>query len=1042
MDDALRILLVDDDAVSRITVQHSLHQAGVQLQEVVEVGTYSAAIATLEQGHFDCAILDYYLPDGNGLQLVKYIRNHKLPVALIVLTGQGDEQLAVKSMKAGANDYLSKSDITSEELSRRLWQSVRLHRAELLAQEVTTKLFESEERYRLVLEGSTDGIWDWNICKNEVFCNDRLLEILGIPRSQIGTAYDTFLRLIHPEDQLHVQQAIQFHLLRNSPFEVEFRLQHINGDYRHCTARGKAQRDSQGNLLRMSGIIHDITQRKIDEQKIVQLNRDLERRVIELQTVLDVIPVGIAIAKDIECSNITVNSYMGTQLGLSPYANALENDPTTNPLPYKLYQAGQELDLTEFPMQRSAATGTPISNMEYDVVHANGRRLNVLAEVAPLFDESNRSRGCVGAFLDITERKKTEDAQRFLANASALLATSLDAQTILESLAQLTVPYLADWCLIHTMQDDNLRLVALHHADPTQVAAFQKVRRRYPLTLHASNGIAEVLRTGESKFYPTLSLTDLATLTDNDEHRELIQPFGFQSALVVPLLARGRTLGVITLVYAESGRHYSPQDLELAEDLARRSALVIDNARLYQSTQRAEQNLRQAVLILGEHQQQLRTLQNLTDLLNQRLTDLPGLLQAMMDAVCAAIPGAEFGLIMLHNPYTNQLEITATIGLEQTAFPFHETLEQVFLTGDAYVMVDGEEQGEAPSSDLSFLCAIAIASQASVEIASQTSVEIASNDAGRLGVLAVGSWSNRISFNDEDMRLLMAFSEQAAIALNNAQLIHALEEREERLAHQNGMLIRQNQELENQRQQIELQNLKLTEAAQLKSQFLATMSHELRTPMNAIMGFSQLLLRQKSLGSQPAEMVNRILNNSKSLLALINDILDLSKIEAGRLKLKLTRFNLSSLLLSTTEEVRSLADQKNLILRSESHLTNPWVVNDRDRVRQVLNNLLSNAIKFTDTGRVEVTIRELAPDQIIISVQDTGVGIAQTELEHIFEEFRQVDQSIARKHPGTGLGLAITKWLVHMMQGSISVESQVRQGSTFSVELPREVGVN
>jgi signal transduction histidine kinase len=287
--------------------------------------------------------------------------------------------------------------------------------------------------------------------------------------------------------------------------------------------------------------------------------------------------------------------------------------------------------------------------------------------------------------------------------------------------------------------------------------------------------------------------------------------------------------------------------------------------------------------------------------------------------------------------------------------------------------------------------------------------------------------------------LLLAFGEQAAIALTNAQLIRALEEREARLGLQNQMLSDQNQTLEIQQQHIQLQNLKLQEATQLKSEFIATMSHELRTPMNAVIGFSQLLLRQQGLSPKQADMVARILNNGRHLLSLINDILDFSKIEAGRLALNLEEMNLHHLMTETVEELRSLAEQKDLCLDIQIHLNDPIILNDRIRLRQVVINLISNAIKFTEVGTVRVTVQDLAADNLILSVQDTGIGIAKKDVHHIFEAFRQVDQSLAKSFPGTGLGLAITDLLVDSMHGSISVDSQVGQGSTFRVTFPRRV---
>lgn len=239
--------------------------------------------------------------------------------------------------------------------------------------------------------------------------------------------------------------------------------------------------------------------------------------------------------------------------------------------------------------------------------------------------------------------------------------------------------------------------------------------------------------------------------------------------------------------------------------------------------------------------------------------------------------------------------------------------------------------------------------------------------------------------------------------------------------------------------QIQLQNLELIETTKLKSQFMAIMSHELRTPMNAIIGFSQLLLRhpQHRLAHAQASMVERIFNSGKNLLNLIEDILDFSKLEAGRFELKPEEFNLAELVTATVEELRSLAQQKHLELHVNCVLDNPCVVNDSSRLRQILVNLLSNAIKFTESGSVWVEVWELAPDRVAIALRDTGIGIASSDLPHIFQEFRQVNQTMTRQYGGTGLGLAITNSLVHLMKGKITVDSKLGEGSTFQVALPR-----
>jgi signal transduction histidine kinase len=282
-----------------------------------------------------------------------------------------------------------------------------------------------------------------------------------------------------------------------------------------------------------------------------------------------------------------------------------------------------------------------------------------------------------------------------------------------------------------------------------------------------------------------------------------------------------------------------------------------------------------------------------------------------------------------------------------------------------------------------------------------------------------------------------------AKAINNAIRIHQAEEAVElanqRLRASNQLLISKNRELKRQQQQIRLQNLKLQESHTLKSEFLATMSHELRTPMNAIMGFSQLLLRQypDPLPQQQQNLVQRIFNNSKNLLDMINEMLDFSKIEAGKLEISPQRLDLEQLVRITVEELRSLAVQKQLSLNTEIDLSDRFLVQDYSFIKRTLINLISNAIKFTESGEVSLKAREKDDTTVAIAIADTGIGIATTDRKKIFQAFRQGDQSFTRQHAGTGLGLAISDSLVKMMGGKILLESELGRGSTFTIEIPR-----
>jgi len=226
-------------------------------------------------------------------------------------------------------------------------------------------------------------------------------------------------------------------------------------------------------------------------------------------------------------------------------------------------------------------------------------------------------------------------------------------------------------------------------------------------------------------------------------------------------------------------------------------------------------------------------------------------------------------------------------------------------------------------------------------------------------------------------------------------------------------------------------------ADRLKSAFLATMSHELRTPLNSIIGFTGILLQGLAgpLNPEQAKQLSMVKNSARHLLALINDVLDISKIEAGQLDLMLSTFSLPALLERAVNVVRPLAAQKGLALTVQLAPEAASMHSDQRRTEQILLNLLSNAVKFTEHGGVTVSCR-LAGDHVVFAVSDTGIGIAEQHLVDIFKPFRQADASLARKHEGTGLGLSICKRLTERLGGAIAVASEPGRGSTFTITLP------
>jgi PAS domain S-box-containing protein len=433
--------------------------------------------------------------------------------------------------------------------------------------------------------------------------------------------------------------------------------------------------------------------------------------------------------------------------------------------------------------------------------------------------------GLATQWRDITARRRAEETAQYLARASEVLGSSLDYETTLREVAQIVVPELAEWCTVHVIGDDGTpRQIALAHVDPKQVEWAEELNRRYPPDRNAPRGVPNVLRTGEPELYSEITDEMLEAGAVDEEHRRIFLELGLRSAMIVPLVARGRVLGALSLFSVKTGRRYGQEDLALASEIARRAAFAVDNALLH----RAERMARQAA----------------------------------------------------------------------------------------------------------------------------------------------------------------------------------------------------------------------DEANTAKMRFLAVMSHELRTPLNAIAGYTQLVrlgLRGPVTAKQ-AQDLDRITLNQRSLLGLINDILNFAKVEAGHLEFDLADVRIAPLLADLEGVVAPQLQAGSLTLRKPACGDTLAVYADEERIRQIMLNLLSNAIKFTPPGGT-ITLDCAAEDgRVRIDVRDTGIGIAPERLGAVFDPFVQLDRTLTSRHEGTGLGLSISRDLARAMGGEITAVSELAKGSTFSLTLPPAKG--
>jgi signal transduction histidine kinase len=281
-----------------------------------------------------------------------------------------------------------------------------------------------------------------------------------------------------------------------------------------------------------------------------------------------------------------------------------------------------------------------------------------------------------------------------------------------------------------------------------------------------------------------------------------------------------------------------------------------------------------------------------------------------------------------------------------------------------------------------------------------------------VGLLTADNKLSREPVPAQTVALLQIFAAHAAVAMENARLFH---------------------EIEDKGRQLEI-------ASRHKSQFLANMSHELRTPLNAVLGYTELIL-DDIFGEVPPQIrdtLERTRSNGLHLLGLINDVLDLSKIEAGQLTLSLGDYSMAEVVHGALSSLRSLAEEKKLALKALVAPDVPPGKGDERRITQVLLNLVGNAIKFTEVGEVTVEAG-LSDGQFLVSVSDTGPGISQADQQKIFEEFQQADSSSTRRKGGTGLGLSIARRIIELHGGRIWVESSAGHGSIFRFTLPVRV---
>src|SRR5215510_6094035 len=476
----------------------------------------------------------------------------------------------------------------------------------------------------------------------------------------------------------------------------------------------------------------------------------------------------------------------------------------------------------------------------------------------------------------------------------------------------------------------------------------------------------------------------------------------FRTVAAVPLLLKGAAVGGISVSRAIVSP-FSDKQIALLETFADQAVIAIENARLFEEVEARTRELSEAL-------EQKTATSEVLGVISRSKLDLQPVFDTMAEHA-VKLCHAERAFIFRYDGSLLKAMASYNVGPELRAFVDRNPIAPGRHSVSARAAL---ERRTVHVSDVQSDPEYAYALRDVDLIRTILSVPLLKGDE-MLGTITIYKLQAK-PFTENQIALVETFADQAVIAIENTRLFEEVQARTRELAKT-------------------VEDLEI--ASQHKSQFVANMSHELRTPLAAILGYAELIQEgfYGALPEKSLDALTRIRSNGKHLLGLINTVLDIAKIESGQFTLNMTEYAIEGVVETVRSATESLAQNKNLVLKTEVAKALPIGLGDEQRLTQVLLNLVGNAIKFTDAGEVCVTAKAVN-GHFAVSVADTGPGIPAQEQTRIFDQFHQVDGSLTKAKGGTGLGLTIAKQIVEMHGGRIWVESTLGKGSTFQMELP------
>lgn len=1001
----LRVLILEDSLVDLEPILHALRQAGFEPSwHWVET---EIEYLQLLQADLDVILFNYPLSHFDLSRALYLLKEHKLDIPLIVIAGRIGEEAAVSCLKQGAADFILKDrlfqlgEVVKHASKQRLLSQATEGSRAALRQEIA---------FNATLINALPTFFNAiDLHGQPLMMNRVMLETLGY-RAEEVVGIDYVSTFVPEEDREKV--AAVFKQLIESKQSATGQSRLLTRDGRTLLVEWHDQPilKQNGELDYFFGVGVDITERTRTQQAL----RESEDR---FRQVLSSISAHIYVT-EVAWGGEKTNYYM------TPNVESMTGYPAEMLIDDWNFWPSTIIHPEDRPLaqvQAALLARGQDSEVEYRLVRADGQI--VWVRDSARVEDTDKGRLVFGLVTDITESKRTQEeiirlyqAERDRYHESealrqtilALVSTTDPDQLIERILAELqhVVPY--DSASVQLLRDNYLKLLGGRgFPNPSELLGLL-------IPLHPGNPVLQALETLE----PVI-------VDDAQTHYDIFTQEPYAAAQIrgwmgVPMHIGERVIGVLTLDSHQPG-FYTEAHARLASVYAAQAAIAIENARLHTEAERRTQQL----IVLHELDRAIAS--------SLRIDDL---YQAFVEHIGRLLTYDFISIILLEGDnfrvaYTNDRREAiwrANLPLQ------HSTVGWVIQQNHPLLRQHIDESLHfAEDKELRAL-----------DIQSTLNIPL------RVKRQVIGTWniaSRKVSaYIPDDLEMAQSMADQLALAIENARLFQQAQQEIRERKHAQAALENERaslaQRVEQRTAELSMANAELARAARLKDEFLASMSHELRTPLNAILGMSEALQEQVygPINSEQFECIREIEESGRHLLELINDILDLSKIEAGKAELLLSSVSVQAVCEASLRLVKQAAHKKQLKIFSSVDEKVATFRADERRLKQMLVNLLSNAVKFTPPGgQVGLDVKSDANQAAIhFTVWDTGIGIPQEDMGRLFRPFIQLDSRLSRQYPGTGLGLVLVYRLTRLHGGSVSIQSEPGQGSQFTISLPWE----